>query len=155
LFAGEVWFRVLGDMVEFQAVLQDPVGQIPSLQPVFLLNGSELPFSFGAGQRLVVAHGFNYHNPFVPVPPFDPFGNMLVTDNYFEGTSFSGSFQVSPGFESQLLAQGATLRIGYAGGSVSGTLEVVSVPEPSTWMLTAIGGLTGLTLTWIRRTRKL
>lgn len=136
LNAGVVWFRVQNDFVEFQAVLQDPVGQTTSLQPLFFLSGSELRFSLGAGQHFA-ASGFRYQNPFVPAPPFDP--NAPGTDNYFEGTSFGGSFQAFSGFENQLLSQGATLQITYDGGSISGPLAFVAVPEPSTWALLLLG----------------
>lgn len=146
LAVGGVWFRVQNDFVEFQAVLPDPVGQAPSLQPLFVLSGSELPFSFGTGQHFVAAQGFRYQNPFVPAPPFDP--NAPVTDNYFEGTSFSGSFQAFSGFENQLLSQGATLQITCDSGSISGPLAFVAVPEPGTWALLFVG--CGL-LAWRRR----
>ena len=127
-------------------MLQDLVRQTPSLQPLFVLSGSELPFSFGTGQHFVVAQGFRYQNPFVPAAPFDP--NAPVTDNYFEGTSFSGSFQAFPGFENQLLSHGATLQIKYDSGSISGSLVFVAVPEPGTSALLLVG--CGL-LAWRRR----
>lgn len=135
---GMAWFRVQNDSVEFQAVLQDSVGQTASLQPVFILSGSELPFSLGAGQHFA-ASGFRYQNPFVPASPFDP--NAPVTDNYFQGTSFRGSFQAFAGLESQLLSEAATLRVTYDNGSISGPLTFVSVPEPAVSVILALGVL--------------
>jgi len=152
---GEVWFLVENDTVQFQAVLQDPVRQTPSLQPLFVLTGSELPFSLGTGQHFVAASGFHYQNPFVPAPPFDP--NAPVTLNYFEGTSFSGSFQAFSGFENQLLSQGATLQVtlngnGFDNSIISGQLAFVPapVPEPSTCVLLSLGSLS----LWILRRKR-
>jgi hypothetical protein len=111
---GVVWFRVQDGFVKFQGILQDPIGQTDSLQPVLMLPGNELPFSIGTGQNFTVAQGFHYQNPFVPAPPFDP--NAPITDNYFQGTSFAGSFQGFAGLENVLLSEGVTLQIVYQGG---------------------------------------
>jgi hypothetical protein len=137
LNVGVAWFRVQNDSVEFQAILQGQAWQTASLQPVLLLPGGDLPFSFGTGQPFTVNMGFHYQNPFVPAPPFDP--NAPVTANYFEGTLFSGSFQAFPGLESQLLSEAALLRLTYDNGSISGPLAFVAVPEPSTIVLLCVG----------------
>lgn len=146
---GAVWFRVQDGFVEFQAILQDPIGQTASLQPVLMLSGGELPFSLGTGQHFTVAQGFRYQNPFIPAPPFDP--NAPVTDNYFQGTSFAGSFQGFAGLENRLLSEGVTWQITYDGGSISGPLAFVAVPEPSSW---ALSGLGALAIAAVRKRRK-
>jgi hypothetical protein len=144
--AGKAFFVIDDNFVTaFQIVLQDPIGEAPSLQPIFQLPDGSVPFTLMAGRHFT-ANDFSWdYDPLIGYNPGDPFAPTPI--NPISATSYRFHFDGPPGLESELLSQGGTFQITINGTGdpnldntiISGPLLFVPAPEPNSLMLLTMG----------------
>jgi len=146
LSLGQFYFRVEADQVDFVALIF-PLGPLTgSLSPVLSVPDNSINFSLGAGASTWFhgSHTIADHNPFLPTEPwlpagYDENGNPLYLDtmNIRMADVYTGHFILPPGFEADLLAGLGSIEFN---SSVTGTITVAAVPEPTTLSLALLAG---------------
>jgi hypothetical protein len=145
LILGNFWFQVVGNEVDFIALVNAFSPLAANLNPVLSVPSSSVGFSLGEGQNgTTTSAQAAAHNPFLPFSPTptgdDCDGNpyYLESPGFPAGSYYSGHFELPAGFLQELLAGKGTVSLN---GSISGDITVATVPEPSTAALglTVIG----------------
>lgn len=159
--AGKGFFIVDDNFVTvFQIILEDPIGEAQSLEPVFQLSNGSVPFTLSLARHFSV-NDFSWdYEPFLGYMPFEIDAPDPIRP--LSGTSYRFSFEGTPGLESQLLTQGGIFQItingtgdpGIDGSTISGPLISVPTPEPKVSMLLATGFVMIITSNKFRNYRK-
>ena len=145
LRGGVGYFRMGSDLGEFEVAVLYPFTE--SFTPTIYTPAGSLTFSLGSGEPRIYSgcHALEF-STFLPPPPLLPY----ECPAFMTGTHYTGSFQSSGDILAELLAGHGELRLLSGSGTLlSGTMDAVVVPEPSTIAL-FVGGV--VLLTWRFRT---
>ncbi len=145
LLGGVGYFRMGSELGEFEVAVLYPFTE--SFTPTIYTPAGSLTFSLGSGEpRIYSGCRALEFSTFLPPPPPLPY----ECPAFMTGTHYTGSFQSSSDILAELLAGHGELRLLSGSGTLlSGTMDVVVVPEPSTIVL-FIGGVA--LLAWRFRT---
>ncbi len=135
LLGGVGYFRMGPELGEFEVAILSPFTE--SFTPTIYTPAGSLTFSLGSGVPRTYSGCYMLEfSTFLPPPPPPEFDCHEFTT----GTHYTGSFQSSSDILTELLAGHGELRLLSGSGTLlSGTMDVVLVPEPSTIALLGAG----------------
>lgn len=140
---GIAYFRVVDTTVDYRLVVYDLAAG--SLSPIITTASFESSMTTGVGEVITVTGcGLFPGNPFILIggPP-----GPITCPAQATWADYWGSFTMSAEQVAELLSDGGLLRIQLGGGSVIQGF-ITSVPEPSSMVLLAGGGL------WLLRPKR-
>ncbi len=135
LLGGVGYFRMGPELGEFEVAILSPF--TGSFTPTIYTPAGSLTFSLGSGVPRIYSGCYMFEfSTFLPPPPPPEFDCHQFTT----GTHYTGSFQSSSDILPELLAGHGELRLVSGSGTLlSGTMDVLVVPEPSTIALLGAG----------------
>mgnify|MGYP000044182651 CR=1 FL=1 len=137
LLGGVGYFRVGPQNGDFEVAVISPFTE--SFTPTIYTPAGSLAFSLGAGEPRTYSGCYALEfSTFLPPPPILPYD----CDNITWGTHYTGSFSLPSDIFSELLAGRGEFRLlSDSGTFLSGTMDVVLIPEPSTAGLFLCGAI--------------